>query len=97
MKKKRKPIPRLPKIDRVLPDIFDVPECAYKGVCQIELISDTSVSIEGCGAILAYAEDMVSIRAGKRILQISGEKLTIHGMNENGVVVKGKINGLNFL
>lgn len=97
MRKSRKSEIHLPKIDRVLPDIFDVPECAYRGVCQIEIISDTSVCVEGCGAILAYTQDMVSIRTGKKILQIDGENLLLHGMNESGIVVRGRIKSLTFI
>ena len=97
MRKSRKDPVVLPSLRKYLPDIFDLPENVYKDVCQIELVSDSVVSIDGSGALLTFSEEAVSLRVEDRILLIEGTKLTLHGMDEDRLVVKGKILSLRYV
>lgn len=97
MRKSRKNDLRLPALSRVLPDFLEIPESAYKDVCQIEIISNTTVTIEGCGQILSYDENIVSMKAGDKILLVEGEQLCLKGMNHTGVMIRGIIDAVRYM
>lgn len=61
-----------------------------------EIRGNTHCLIEGVGRLVAYSDKVISVTAGKLLIHISGEKLTLDCLAENRVGVRGEISSVSF-
>ena len=64
---------------------------------RVELTSDYEALVEGCRGILEYDDNVIRIAAKKFELRFTGKDLTLRSLNEENIVIEGKISGLEFI
>ena len=63
---------------------------------SINMIVGKGLLIEGEFKILSLNENLISIKTSRKIVEISGENLTIKTMSMGELAVQGIINNINF-
>lgn len=68
-----------------------------KPQAHLEFDANRQVLIEDCLGILEYSPELVRINAGDYILRFSGRDLQLSTMTQDGLLLKGHIDRLEFL
>lgn len=64
---------------------------------RIELTSDYEAQIEGGKGVLEYDDSLIRIATKKYEIRFTGENLTLQCLNNENIVVKGKIHSVEFI
>lgn len=90
MKKRKRPL------TKILSDAADIPENIFPGICDINIIQNTEISIENCRGILIYEAEKIHLKMSRFILCIEGEGLTLKSYFGSHISVRGRIDSLRF-
>ena len=90
MKRKRR------ALTRVISDATELPENVFPGVCDINIIQNSEISIENCRGILVYEADRICLKMARFTLCITGEELTLKSYFGSHISVRGTIRSLVF-
>lgn len=63
---------------------------------HIELFSNKEISIEGCKGVLEYKDNYIKLKLNKGSIVICGENFDISYFEEKNILVKGKIDSIEF-
>lgn len=78
-------------------ELFDLPADAAAGLSHMEILGDRRLFLEGHDGILAYGEDCVDISSGGQVLRIRGASLSLRGMTDEELCLRGRIDAVEFL
>lgn len=78
------------KLKKRLLQLVDLPEDAFGG-SHIEIVSNTTVKINGCRRIIDYSSDKVILSMKEYDLTVIGRGLTLSSYGENTAAVSGEI------
>ena len=78
------------KLKKRFLQLVDLPEDSLGG-SHIEIISDSTVKINGCRRIIEYSSDTVILSMKEYDLTVSGRDLTLSSYGESTAAVTGKI------
>ncbi len=73
-----------------------LPQSAFDGYAQIDLISNTQATIDGCKGIIEYSENKISLNLGKICAEFCGTNLGINTFEDGQAVLNGKFTTINF-
>ena len=63
---------------------------------KLELAGNREATVDGCGGVLEYTEDVVRIRYGRGVLRFLGRGLTLHSLSVRTLVVTGYITEIDY-
>ncbi len=63
---------------------------------RIELIANKQIVVEGCLGVLEYNENYLKLRLSSTALILQGENFDVVSFSDQSILVKGKINSLEF-
>lgn len=63
---------------------------------RIELFSNKQIVVEGCLGVLEYNENYLKLKLSPYALVLVGENFDVVSFSEQSILVKGKINSLEF-
>ena len=78
------------KLKKRLLQLVDLPEDSLGG-SHIEIISDSTVKVNGCRRIVEYSSETVILSMKEYDLTVVGRDLTLSSYGENTAAVSGKI------
>ncbi len=78
------------KLKKRLLQLVDLPEDAFGGT-HIEIVSNSSVKVNGCRRIVDYSSDKVVLSMKEYELTVVGRNLTLSSYGENTASVTGEI------
>lgn len=61
------------------------------------LMGEEAVFVEGATRLEAYDPETVRIRCGRQSVEITGQQLTLKGMDRGEMTVRGKISGIRLV
>ena len=64
---------------------------------RIELGGHREATVDGCGGVLEYTEEVVRIRYGRGVVKFSGAGLRLHSLAAKSLILSGKIQKIEFL
>ena len=62
----------------------------------MEMVGNQEIIIDGCKGILEYDDGNIRINANKIVINVSGGGLTLTSMNDESLIIKGRINRIDF-
>lgn len=62
----------------------------------IKIGIDGEVFIENCSKITAYNENRIAFQVGERVVEIRGDDLVMHSLDNAGVLVRGRVHAVEF-
>ena len=74
-----------------------MPTYDIAGTPCLEMIGNREFMIENCKGIIEYGEEVIRISAGKYVVKISGRGMTLVGMQEKSLHIRGVINAVEFI
>ena len=84
------------KIKNKLAQIFDLPQEVLLNLPSISLIGNLNLVIENHRGIIKYTPQLIKVRVYHGKIVILGEELMIESLEEDIVVVEGRITDLSF-
>ncbi len=78
------------KLKKRLLQLVDLPEDAFGGT-HIEIVSNSSVKVNGCRRIVDYSSEKVVLSMKEYELTVVGRNLTLSSYGENTASVTGEI------
>ncbi len=78
------------KLKKRFLQLVDLPEDAFGG-SHIEIVSNSSVKVNGCRRIIDYSSDKVILSMKEYELTVVGRNLTLASYGENTAAVSGHI------
>lgn len=63
---------------------------------RIELIANKQIVVEGCLGVLEYNENYLKLRLSSAVLILQGEDFDVVSFSDQSILVKGKLNSLEF-
>jgi sporulation protein YqfC len=63
---------------------------------RIELVANKQIVVEGCLGVLEYNENYLKLRLSSTALILQGENFDVVSFSDQSILVKGKINSLEF-
>ena len=78
-------------------ELFDLPADLVAGLTHLELLGDRELYLEGHGGILSYSDTQIDLSAGGAMLRVRGAGLTLRGMTEDEVRIRGRIDAVEFV
>ncbi len=78
------------KLKNRLMQLADLPEDSLGG-SHIEIVSDTTVKVNGCRRIIDYSQERVALLTKDYELNVVGRCLTLSSYGENTALVSGEI------
>jgi sporulation protein YqfC len=82
--------------DLVLNSSSDIPFSAMGNNLHIEMFGSKRLSIDGIFTIAEYTEENVKLKFKKGFLEIFGVNLTINNVNDENLLITGKIISIEF-
>ena len=76
---------------------MQLPAAAFANVTHMELSGNTQVTVEGCGGILEYSDEVVRVKTGKMVTKFSGRNLQIRCLSRDSLIVEGFVTAIEFL
>lgn len=73
-----------------------LPQSAFDGYAQIDLISNTRAIIDGCKGIIEYSEEKISLNLGNVCAEFCGAELNMNAFEDEQVVLNGRFSTINF-
>lgn len=73
-----------------------LPQSAFDGFAQIELISNTQARVDGCKGIIEYSQTKISLNLGNVCAEFCGTELNMNAFEDEQVVLGGKFSSINF-
>lgn len=70
---------------------LDLPVDALGGLPHLSLVGDRELLVENHRGILAYDTREIQIAAGKLVIRVRGDALTLRVMNEMELLITGQI------
>ncbi|ARP51160.1 MULTISPECIES: YabP/YqfC family sporulation protein [Caproicibacterium] len=58
---------------------------------KLELAGNREATVDGCGGVLEYTQNVVCIRYGHGVLRFVGRGLTLHSLEQHSLIVSGYI------
>lgn len=83
------------KIMELFAEKLDLPAEALAGTIRVMVTGQNRVLIENHRGILAYTEDLLEVSGGKQRLRVRGENLLLRAMDQNELLLTGKVYGLD--
>ncbi len=74
----------------------DVPFSAMGNNLHIELLGNNRLSLDGEFLVIEYTEETVKLKMKKGFIQIYGARLIINNINDENLLITGKIISLEF-
>ena len=71
-------------------DAIDLPKDIISNCSKITSYNDNQVIVENYKGILEYTDEKIRIKTPRKILCLKGEKLFIHVITENDILIEGK-------
>ena len=78
------------KLKKRLLQLVDLPEDSLGG-SYIEIVSNSTVKVNGCRRIVEYSSDKVILSMKEYDLTVTGRELTLSSYGENTAAVSGAI------
>ncbi len=88
--------PRKGKVKNRISKVLAVPEEVSLGVPKLTILKFEEVLIENYKGILEYQDFFIRIQTYIGIININGFKLSLEEMTVDDVIVKGKIESIDF-
>ena len=63
----------------------------------INVMGNKEVSIDGCRGVIDYYDNFIKIKIIKGVALFSGSSLVLTEFSENGAIIKGNIESIEFL
>ncbi len=76
--------------------LFDVPADMMAGLLHIEMTGNREFFIENHKGIIELSENEVTINAGKTVVHVAGQRLTVLSMNSAELRLGGYIESIRF-
>lgn len=73
-----------------------LPQSAFDGYAQIDLISNTRAIIDGCKGIIEYSGEKISLNLGNVCAEFCGAELKMNAFEDEQVVLNGRFSTINF-
>ncbi len=73
-----------------------LPQSAFDGYAQIDLISNTQARIDGCKGIIEYGESKITLNLGNVCAEFCGTDLNITAFENAQAVINGKFTAIKF-
>ncbi len=73
-----------------------LPQSAFDGYAQIDLISNTRAIIDGCKGIIEYSEEKISLNLGNVCAEFCGAELNMNAFEDEQVILNGRFSTINF-
>lgn len=73
-----------------------LPQSAFDGYAQIDLISNTQARIDGCKGIIEYSDEKISLNLGNVCAEFCGADMSMNAYEDEQVVINGKFAAINF-
>ena len=73
-----------------------LPQSAFDGYAQIDLISNTRAIIDGCKGIIESSEEKISLNLGNVCAEFCGAELNMNAFEDEQVVLNGRFSTINF-
>lgn len=70
---------------------MDFQEKAAKLAVRVEICGNRSACIDGCGGIVDYTEDEITVKAGRMKIRFSGRNLRLAVLTDSAAVIEGVI------
>ncbi len=75
---------------------FDVPADMLAGLLHIEMTGNREIFIENHKGIIELSENEVTINAGKTVVRVTGQRLSVLSMNAEELRLGGVVEGVRF-
>ena len=76
---------------------LQIPAAVLANVTHMELSGNTQATVEGCGGILEYSDEVVRVKTGKMVTKFTGRNLKIRCLSCDALVVEGFVTAIEFL
>ncbi len=76
---------------------FELPAAVLANVTHMELNGNTQVTVEGCGGILEYENEVIRVKTGKMVTKFTGRGLQIRCLTDDSLIVEGFLTSIEFL
>jgi sporulation protein YqfC len=63
---------------------------------KIEIAGNREATVDGCGGVLEYTQEVISIRYGKGIARFAGRGLALHSLAAHSLVISGYITDIAY-
>ncbi len=83
------------KLSKRIKNALEIDELAID-TDLVEMRGQSDLTVRGCGRILNYGEEEISLSMHKYILKISGTGLYLASFNNGAVRVSGEVESLKF-
>jgi sporulation protein YqfC len=85
------------KVKRQLSDYMDLPGDIMMDFPKIVLVGNVQVFIENHRGIQEYNPKLVRVVVSDKVIEVTGENLTLRNIMPDEICVEGQISGLVFL
>ncbi len=75
---------------------LDIPREVLPYGFSLLLSGQEELTVQGCRGIHAYEKELISLRVGKSVLHIAGDRLLCVAFGAGSVTVRGQIRELRF-
>ena len=75
---------------------LDIPREILPGGFSLVLSGTRELTVNGCGRILEYGKEQITLRVGKKILRVAGRDLLCAAFGGGNMTVTGEIAALTF-
>ena len=72
---------------------LDLPPDSYSS-CPLIEICGSEVFISGCGSLLEYGDDVISLESGYGIVRVKGSGLTVSGFSDGHMTLRGTVHSV---
>lgn len=82
----------------IIDDIYnsEIPYHIVTNQIHLEMFSNRNLIINGTYTIMEYNENVIVLKLKKGAMQIMGNELSIHSVNEERIAISGEILSMNF-
>lgn len=85
------------KVKRQLSDYMDLPGDIMLDLPKIVLVGNMQVFIENHRGIQEYNPNLVRVVVNDKVIEVTGENLTLRNIMPDEICVEGQISGLAFI
>lgn len=85
------------KIGEIMSGLLDMPKDVVMDVPKIIMTGDMEVFCGGYKSLFGYSESEIKCSAGDKIILIKGQKLMIKTIENEEIIVTGRISAVEFL
>ncbi|MDD3229710.1 MAG: YabP/YqfC family sporulation protein [Oscillospiraceae bacterium] len=74
----------------------DEPSLLAQSGAKLELAGNREATVDGCGGVLVYTQEVVCIRYGRGVLRFTGRGLSLHSLEARSLIISGYITDIAY-